>query len=118
MSVFPVIELADRYAIATLKNFKTGANQAEVDFYKEQLKPYDLTLVNDEMDLLYKIHEAIWALEGELKTGREQELPLEEIGRRAILIRDWNNKRITLKNTIAEKLGCAIREIKQDHLSE
>ena len=118
MSFFPVIELVDRYAIAALKNFKTNANQAEVDFYREQLKPYDLTLVEGEMDLLYKIHEAIWGLESELKSGKEQELPLEEIGRRAIQIRDWNNKRIKLKNSIAEILGCNVREIKQDHLSE
>ena len=118
MSFFPVIELVDRYAIAKLKHFKTGVNQIEVDFYKEQLKSYDLAAVSSEIDELYKIHEVIWSLESELKTGREQELPLEEIGRRAILIRDWNNKRIILKNKIAETLNCPVREIKQDHLSQ
>ena len=116
---FPVIELVDRYAIATLKNLKTGKNQDEVDFYKEQLANYDLNLVVDEMDKLYKIHETIWGLESELKSGRERELPLEEIGRRAILIRDWNNKRVAVKNAIAEKLGRSeILEVKYDHLSE
>jgi hypothetical protein len=43
---------------------------------------------------------------------------MDEIGRRAIAIRDLNNKRITLKNSMAEKLKCNIREIKHDHLSE
>ena len=48
----------------------------------------------------------------------EDQLELAEIGRRAIEIRDWNNKRVKLKNTIAEKLGCVVREIKKDHASE
>jgi len=42
---------------------------------------------------------------------------LEEIGRRAIAIRDWNNKRLVLKNSAAELLKCDVREIKKDHLS-
>ena len=116
--IFPVIELVDRYSIAKLKFSKTSANQEEVDFYKDQLSNFDLTLVSDEMNVLYNIHSKIWNLEKELKSGMEAKLDLEEIGRRAIAIRDWNNKRVKLKNTIAEKLGCVVREIKKDHASE
>jgi hypothetical protein len=116
--IFPVIELVDRYAIAKLKFFKTNANQEEVDFYKDQLSYYDLDLVSEEMTMLYDIHSKIWNLEKELKSGVEDQLELAEIGRRAIEIRDWNNKRVKLKNTIAEKLGCVVREIKKDHASE
>jgi len=118
MSFFPVIELVDRYAIAQLKWDKTQANAEELHFYQAQMIQYEIELVKSEIDELYEIHSTIWSLESELKTGKEQELPLEEIGRRAIAIRDWNNKRIRLKNLIAEKLGCAVREIKQDHASE
>lgn len=116
--IFPVIELVDRYSIAKLKFDKTGANHDELDFYQHQVQQFDLTSVTDELELLYTIHSKIWALESELKTGREQELPLEEIGRRAIAIRDLNNQRVALKNTIAESLGCVVREIKKDHLSQ
>ena len=56
-------------------------------------------------------------LEKELKNGFEQTLPLEEIGRRAILIRNENALRVKIKNAIAEALGCEVKEIKQDHLS-
>ena len=115
---FPIIELVDRYSIAMLKYNKTQANQEELEFYDNQLKSYDLSVIKDELDELYIIHSCIWELEAELKTGREVELALEEIGRRAIAIRDHNNKRITLKNTIAKKLNCSVREIKKDHLSE
>lgn len=116
---FPIFELVDRYVIAMLKYNKTQANQAELDFYRDQLSTYDLTVVNSELSELYNIHSNIWALESELKSGQENRLPLEEIGRRAIEIRNWNNQRIALKNAIAAKLGQGeIIEIKRNHLSE
>jgi hypothetical protein len=116
--IFPIIELVDRYAIAKLKFDKTQANQEELDFYQDQLSHYDLSVVNKELDSLYNIHASIWSLESLLKSGREQELSLEEIGRRAIAIRDLNHQRIECKNKMAEILGCSVREIKKDHLSE
>ena len=57
-------------------------------------------------------------LESELKSSMEAQLELAEIGRRAIEIRNFNNKRIQLKNAIAEKLGCSVREIKAQHISK
>lgn len=118
MSFFPIIELVDRYAIAQLKFERTNANREELDFYRDQLTDVDVTKVANELDELYNIHKSIWDLESELKTGVEHQLPLEEIGRRAIEIRNWNNKRIKLKNLIADKLGSDVKEIKQDHLSQ
>ena len=70
------------------------------------------------MGELTNIHNAIWELEKELKSGQEQLLPLEEIRRRAIAIRNLNNKRIQLKNAMAEILNCPVRKIKQDHVSQ
>lgn len=116
--VFPVIELVDRYSIAKLKFDKTSANRDELEFYQQQVQRFDLTNVSKELEALYTIHSNIWTLEYALKTGREQELPLEEIGRRAIAIRDLNNQRVALKNKIAAQLGCSVREIKKDHISQ
>jgi hypothetical protein len=115
---FPIIELIDRLAIADIKFKRTGANQEELTWYMNQATQLNLTLIEDLYINLMAIHNQIWELESELKTGREAELPLEEIGRRAIAIRDHNNKRIAIKNAIAERLGCGVREIKQDHLSQ
>lgn len=116
--VFPVIELLDRLAIAEVKFDRTGKNSEELVWYQTQAENFDLTKVSQEFVLLKKIHNEIWNLEAELKSGREQELSLEEIGRRAIAIRDYNNKRIVIKNKMAEILQCPVREIKSDHLSE
>ena len=115
---FPVIELVDRLVIARLKFDRTQANQEELDWYTNQMKEHDTILVDNELKQLYAIHNQIWELESKLKSGKEHELSLEEIGRRAIEIRNWNNKRIALKNSMAEKLNCLVREIKQDHLSQ
>ena len=115
---FPIIELVDRLAIAEIKFKRTKANEEELLWYINQAIRIDLTQISAEYEDLKRIHDKIWELEALLKTGREAELSLEEIGRRAIAIRDHNNKRVKLKNTMAEKLGCTVREIKKDHLSE
>jgi hypothetical protein len=115
---FPVIELLDRLCIAQIKFEITGANAVELDYYETQAKNLDLELVKSHLGQLKTIHREIWQLEKELKSGREEELSLEEIGRRAIKIRDKNNQRVVLKNQMAEILDCNVREIKKDHLSE
>ena len=115
---FPVIEIVDRYCIAKLKFDKTSTNAAELEFYTKQLAHFDTKLIQFDLQHLYDIHAEIWSLESELKSGAESNLPLEEIGRRAIKIRDWNNRRIALKNAMAEKLHCTVREYKQEHLSQ
>jgi hypothetical protein len=116
---FPIIELVDRYAIAKLKQQKTQANNGELDFYSDQLSGYNLDWIQKELQELFEVHSQIWSLEAELKSGREHELELAEIGRRAIAIRDLNHHRIALKNRMADILGQGhVKEIKQDHLSE
>jgi len=116
--IFPVIELVDRLAIAEVKFKRTKANEEELLWYMNEALRIDISVIVDEYEQLKEIHNEIWELEALLKTGREAELGLEEIGRRAIAIRDHNNKRVALKNTMAEKLNCSVREIKKDHLSE
>lgn len=116
--IFPIIELVDRYTIAKLKFSKTQSNLAELNFYTHSLSNYNLDSVSDDIEALYQIHAQIWSLESELKTGKENNLSLDELGRRAIAIRNHNHQRIALKNKIAETLGDVVREIKQDHLSQ
>jgi hypothetical protein len=115
---FPVIELVDRLAIAEIKWQRTQANREELEWYQQQMAQLDVSLITQHMQRLQDIHNAIWELEKELKSGQEQSLSLEEIGRRAIEIRNLNNQRIQLKNKMAEALSCPVREIKHDHLSQ
>ena len=115
---FPVIELVDRLAIAEIKFDKTQANAEELEWYQTQAKNHNLEIIQAELAELKKIHLQIWELEKELKSGTEQHIPLEEIGRRAIVIRNHNHERIRLKNLMAQRLQCPVREIKHDHVSQ
>lgn len=120
MEFLPVLELIDRLCIARVKHQRTGgANQVELDWYEDKFAQLPQSAeLNYNVDAMTAIHNAIWELEWQLKSGVEEQLPLEEIGRRAIRIRDYNNKRISFKNSIASLLGHPVREFKHDHLSE
>lgn len=115
---FPIIELVDRLVIAKIKWARTRQNLNEIEWYQQQMESVDTTKIDQHLIDLEVIHNSIWDLESELKSNQEQNLSLEEIGRRAVEIRNLNNKRIALKNQMAELLGCKVREIKKDHLSQ
>lgn len=126
MQFLPQLELIDRLCIARVKFERTsGGNQDELDWYEARyqeliadLSPDQLAQLQNDIAEITKIHNKIWDLEWQLKSGVEHLLELDEIGRRAIAIRDWNNRRITYKNSIAELFGLKLREIKTDHLSD
>jgi hypothetical protein len=115
---FPAGELIDRYCIAKLKFERTQENLSEFDYYQKQIDGLDITMIQYQMQQLFNIHAEIWNLESLLKSGLEQHVSLEEIGRRAIQIRNRNNARIKIKNQIAEILSDPVREIKRHHISE
>lgn len=125
MQFLPQLELIDRLCIARIKHQRTqGANQDELDWYEKQYQSLIQDLSADQLDQLSAdiaaithIHNNIWDLEWQLKSGVEHQLPMDEIGRRAIAIRDWNNRRISYKNSIAAVFELKLREIKTDHLS-
>ena len=120
MEFLPVLELIDSLCIARVKYKRTnGSNQIELDWYEDKYRQLPQSAELDyNIEAMTAIHNAIWELEWQLKSGVEEQLPLDEIGRRAIRIRDYNNKRITFKNSIASLLGDPVREIKVDHLSD
>lgn len=125
MKFLPELELIDRLCIARVKYERTsGGNQDELNWYEDcyreliqNLNAAQLEQLQNDIAEITKIHNKIWDLEWQLKSGVEHLLELDEIGRRAIAIRDWNNKRITYKNSIAALFGLKLREIKTDHLS-
>lgn len=54
------------------------------------------------IDGLITTSNRIWHLESDVRKGREGELGLEEVGRRAILIRELNAERVEYINGINE----------------
>ena len=66
---------------------------------------------------MYYLNGEIWKLESDLRKHKEKSLGNSEIGKRAIEIRNWNNKRILEQNKIIDMFG-GYKNIKKDHLSE
>ena len=63
---------------------------------------------------LYRINGEIWKLESDLRKGKEKKLGLRECGKRAIKIRNWNNKRVAEQNRLVDIFG-GFKNIKKDH---
>lgn len=113
MFKFALIELIDRFCIAKIKFELLGSNKEELDFYSEQLKLLDISKIETELNELEMVHRKIWDMEDEFKKGVvDYKYPLEEIGRRAILIRNLGEERYKLKNKIADLLNDPIKERK------
>ena len=115
---FPVGELIDKLVIARIKSKKLGLVTNESEWYERAAEQLDLSSVQSKIAELEQAHLSIWEMESLLKSGLEEKLPLEEIGRRAIKIRNLNKERIVIKNQLSEKMGCPVVEYKKDHLSE
>lgn len=60
----------------------------------------------------------IWNLENEMRKGNEDKFSLQEIGKRAICIRDYNKKRVDYKNEINRLTELGFREFKIRHRSQ
>ena len=111
---YPIQEIADRLSILELKRERLPQSE---DILKEIgiLEP-EVAEYRDWVERLKEVNGSIWDLEFDIRSGKEGQLGLEEVGRRALLIRDRNKKRIEIKNELAVVLGNP-KEIKIDHAS-
>jgi hypothetical protein len=104
-------EMADRYSICRLKFQRIGDEvKPEMDALEEELKRYP----NVELYVakLTAVNAKIWDLEADIRAGKEGTLGLEEVGRRALKIRDLNKIRVSIKNEMVEAFKDGFREIK------
>lgn len=118
MIKMPISEIADRYSICLLKSerLKNENIEAELNALKDEISQYKS--IYDFVERLYKVNGEIWDLESDIRSGKEEKLGLEEVGRRAIMIRDLNKQRISIKNEIVECFNEGFREIKINHASQ
>jgi len=111
-------EILDRYSICLLKT-----ERLQVDISDKMKKIFlDLDKLPNEIKAyigeLKEINGQIWNLEADLRKGNEAVLGHEEIGRRAIQIRNWNNKRVEVKNKVNSTVSSGFIEVKGNHASE
>jgi hypothetical protein len=116
-------DIIDRWAIAKLKAERIGADESKKEYLwfcegiSELEKKYPAINWDSYRQKILNIHSRIWNLESGIRQG-QLDNDLTEVGRRAIQIRDWNKKRVALKNEINLKTGEGFQDIKKDHGSE
>lgn len=111
-------DLLDRLSILTMKiYFGSESSISEHRFLEQSLPAFGINgkVVTNVMRLML-MNRLIWELENEMRNGGEDRLGLEEVGRRAIKIRDFNKKRIEYKNILSE-LERGFKEVKIQHRS-
>ncbi len=106
----PISEIIDRYTITKLKSERTNEDvTTELLTYKKELDKYDTNL-DDYIQRMYLINGRIWHTESDIRKGTN--LPLEEIGRLALQVRDLNCERNAIKAEIVENFSEGFKEIK------
>lgn len=124
---YPLDELLDKKSIVLLKVEKTASNGSkklweELNDYTDAIQEYvnegkcNLKDITNWHSQLYETNKKIWDLESDIRMGKEGILGLEEVGRRAILIREFNKTRVSIKNKISESIG-GYQTIKINHAS-
>ena len=117
----PISEILDRYSIAILKKERAAAeNEIEIFDLEKEIENYkkiNSELINNFVTKLININGKIWDLESDIRKGKEGELGLEEVGRRAINIREFNKIRVGYKNEIVEIFEEGYKDIKMNHVS-
>jgi|SRR6185436_6941212 len=118
---YNVGDLLDRLSILTRKiYFGDEDSISEHRFLEKGLEAYGINgkLVTNCMRIM-QINVEIWNLENVIRNGGEKKLGLEEVGRRAVRIRDLNKKRIQYKNKLNGLfLKGGFKENKVQHRSE
>lgn len=119
--ITPIPEVADRYTIAMLKIQRLDASEIDVDEMQRQIDYYKegLDLDNPELaslvDKLYHVNGLMWDAEHAIRKGQDEGLGLEEIGTRAIRIRDLNRDRMKVKNDIIDLTGDGFKDAKMNY---
>ncbi len=108
----PTSEIIDRYTITLLKSERTDEDVSkELDTYKKELPDSDT--VQTFIDRLYEINGKIWETEGDIRKGVD--MPLEEVGRLAIKVRELNQIRNGIKGEIVDEFAEGFKEIKVNY---
>lgn len=112
-------DIIDRWSIAFLKKDRANIDTVQEQWdYLDYCQKYDQALVADYFKKLLTVNGQIWTLESDIRKGKEQELGLEEVGRRALQIRDYNKERVRFKNELNERFNEGYQEIKVNHSSQ
>tara|TARA_B100001750_G_scaffold218497_1_gene204669 strand:+ start:1373 stop:1753 length:381 start_codon:yes stop_codon:yes gene_type:complete len=110
----PLSEILDRYTITKLKSERTNEDVSnELRTYKKEIENPDYSEKSIEIasfiDRLYGINGELWDTEKDIRKGVD--MPLEEVGRLALKVRDLNRKRNEIKAEVVDTFAEGFKEI-------
>ncbi len=110
----PLSEILDRYTITKLKSERTNEDVSkELKTYKAEIdKPIYSEKSNQIIsfiDRLYGINGQLWDTEKDIRNGVD--MPLKEVGRLALKVRDLNCKRNEIKAEVVDVFAEGFKEI-------
>tara|TARA_Y100000758_G_scaffold275453_1_gene219818 strand:+ start:74 stop:451 length:378 start_codon:yes stop_codon:yes gene_type:complete len=110
----PLSEILDRYTITKLKSERTNEDvSVELSAYKSEIGNPDYakqySKIESFINRLYEINGELWNTEGDIRKGTE--MPLEDIGRLALKVRDLNCQRNGIKAEIVDAFSEGFKEI-------
>ena len=123
----PISEIIDRYTITKLKTERTDEDVSdELNSYRTEIDKYKID-VEQYIDRMYDINGTLWNYETQMRklmdsrngTGPivdANDLPLVEIGKLALLVRDINGTRNGVKSEIVEKFSEGFKDIKINYV--
>lgn len=124
----PISEIIDRYTITKLKTERTSEDVSdEMNAYKKEIDEYDQSQVSEYIDRMYEINGTLWDYESQMRKLMDSkngtgpivdvnDLPLDEIGKLALLVRDLNGTRNGVKSEIVEKFSEGFKDIKINYV--
>ena len=111
----PLSEILDRYTITKLKSERTDEDVSdELRTYKREIDNPDYVERSNQIvsfiDRLYGINGQLWDTEKDIRNGVD--MPLKEVGRLALKVRDLNCERNEIKAEIVDAFAEGFKEIK------
>jgi hypothetical protein len=99
----------------------------ELNAYKGEIEEYDMDAVAPYVERMYEINGTLWNYETQMRRLMDSkngtgpvvdvnDLPLTEIGKLALLVRDLNGTRNGVKSEIVEKFSEGFKDIKINYV--
>lgn len=111
--------IIDRYCIAFLKNERSGEDfSRELDMLSAEFSRYSFKKrkkIYEFITKLTRVHSDLWNTEASIRAGYEVDMSLEEVGRKALIVRDLNRIRQTIKNEMIDYFGDGFKDLKVNY---
>lgn len=117
MLAYSIGDVVDRLSILCLKMKYLKEYSQEHELFEQEYQSFLNTLSQKDQDHLKQkftdilsANNDIWQLESDIR--KKKELPLSEVGSRALKIRDFNEVRVKIKNDLNLYFNQGYKEIK------